>query len=225
VAAIGERSVSQLRAELAHRPRGALHHPQHRGDQHQQQRRLAPQRVEEDLPCQRLAQLERLGHLDGGHAAAVLAGHRLQKHGHAHRLVAVGVVVEVDQRRIGPAVWQAAAPGGQVLEARDHLALEAADLEVHAAAVVGLEGLQRRVGHGGLHACRVAGAGDLQLFADRLGAGQQRAVVGGVGGAQRLPVQADGVGGDAQQQRHQQADQQLAAQRTRPQVHAPAFSR
>jgi hypothetical protein len=78
----------QLGADAAHRAGGALHH--HHGHQrnHGHQHGLAPQGVDQDAPRQRLAQLQRLGHLDHGHAAAIGAGHRLQQHGHAHRLVA-----------------------------------------------------------------------------------------------------------------------------------------
>ena len=54
-------------------------------------------RLHEQLACQRLAQLERLGHLDRGHALSAHAGHRLEQHRHAHGLVAVGIVVEVHQ--------------------------------------------------------------------------------------------------------------------------------
>jgi hypothetical protein len=62
--------------------------PPRRRSRHQQ--RLLPQRVGQQLARQRAPQLQRFGHLDGGHALAGLAGHRLQQHGHAHRLAAHG---------------------------------------------------------------------------------------------------------------------------------------
>ena len=56
-------------------------------------------------------------------------------------------------------------------------------------------------------------AAHAQLLADALGRGQQGSVVGGVERLERLLVQAPGVEADQQQHRHQDADQQLPAQR------------
>ena len=70
---------------------------------------------------------------------------------------------------------------------------------------------------------RIAGAFDPQLLADRLGAGQQRAVVG-----RRLRAGPGGRGwwcdAEADQQRQQDADQQQAAQGSGAQAHALAPS-
>ncbi len=221
-------ALAQLRAQLAHRPRGSLNDEHDHPRDHEHKHGLAPQRVDQDLAGQGLPQFQRLGDLDRRHAAPFDAGHGLQEDRHAHRLVAVAVVVEVDQRRVGALGWQGAAPGRQVLEAGHHLAAEAAHLVEDAAAVVGFERFERRIQHRAGQARRVAAARDFELFADSFGAGQQRAVVGGVGRAQRLAVQAHRVDRDEGQHRQQDAEQQVAAQRqglARAPVHEAAFSR
>ncbi|MNS91809.1 hypothetical protein D3C72_1259190 [compost metagenome] len=213
-------------AELAHRPRGALHHDH--GDQrdHAHQQQLAPEHVEQQLAHECFAQLQRLGHLHHGHAAAARAGHRLQHHGDTHRLAAELGVVEIDQRCIRPAVGDAPAPEGQLGEARDHLAVERRDAVEQPAAVVGLEGLERGVGHDRAQPRHVVVAFHVELLADGLGRGQQRAVVGGGGGRQALAVQAHAVDHDEHRHRHQDAEQEPRAQgrhrapQGRPQVSA-----
>jgi hypothetical protein len=89
------------------------------------------------------------------------------------------------------------------------------DLVEHLAAVVGLEGFERRIRYRRHQVRGAALADDLELLADRLRARQQRAVVSGVGGAQRLAVQSHRVDRDQRQHRQQDADQQRAAQRHR----------
>ena len=211
-------------AELAHRPCRPLHddHDDRRDEQHQ--RRLARQGVQQQLARQRLAQLQRLGHLHRGHALAVDAGHRLPQHGHAHRVAAELVVVEVHQRGVDVLRRQLAARRRQVVEAGHHLATEAADAEVQAAAVVGLEGLERRVGHVGAHLRCVAAAHQFEQFADRLGGGQQGAVVGRVGRLEGLAVEQHRVDGHEGADRDQDAREQAAPQR-RAADHGCALSR
>jgi len=210
-------AFAQRLAERPHRPRGALHHGHHHhGDQRHQQRLLS-QRLQQQRARQRAAQLQRLGHLHRGHALAGRPGHGLQQHGHAHRLAPVFVVVEAHERGVGVGLVAAGTRRRQVLETRDDLAAEARDLVEEPASVVGLEGLERAVFQRRLQAWCAAVAADFQPLADGLGAGQQRAVVGGVGGLQRLRVQARGVQHDEAQHRQQDAHQQLAAQRVRPQ--------
>ena len=111
-------------------------------------------------------------------------------------LVIGGVVWAVVQQATRPVRALSAA-----IEARHHLALEAGDLEKQPAAVVGLERLQRRIRHRGQQ-LRLAGrAAHLQQLADGLGRGQQGAVVGGVGRAPCLLVEAGGVDGHQQPHR------------------------
>ncbi len=214
----------QFAAQAAHRQRGALHHQHHDGSDHGQQQGLAHQRVPQDLQRRGMAQLQRLGHLDHGHGAPLGAGHGLQERRHAHRSVAEAGVVEVHQRRVGRALGNAALPEGQLGEARDQPALQGGHAVEHAALVVGLEGLQGRVGHGGAQLGRVVVAAHVQLLADALGRGQQRAVVGRVQRRQRLVIKAVGVHADKQQRGQQDAQQQLAAQRSLP-GHVSVFSR
>ncbi len=110
-------ALLQVGAELAHGPRGALHHQHNDEGDGGDQQGLAGQGVPEHLQRQGVAQLQRLGHLDHGHAPAARRGHGLQQHGHAHRLAAEFVVVEIDQGRVGRARRDGAAPHGQLGEA------------------------------------------------------------------------------------------------------------
>ena len=203
----------QTRAETAHRARGALHHHHHDQGDHAGQRGLAPEGVDQYLARQRAPQLQRFGHLDGGHATPAQAGHRLQQHGHPYCVAAPHVVIKIDQRGVRPLVRDAAMPGRQIAAAVHQLAAYIRDAVGHAAAVVGLERFQRGVGHTGLEARLRAFAFHLEQFADRLGRRQQRAVVGGVDGRQGLAVQRYRVHQHEQRDRHQDAEQQVAAQR------------
>jgi len=215
----------QLGAQRAHRLRHAVHHHRHHDRDHQHQTGLAPERVDQDLARQRLAQLQRLGHLYRRHALPIRAADGLQQDRDPHRQALVVVIVEMDQRGIGAAIRQAATPRSQTREAGDHLAREAADAVEQAAAVVGLEGLQRRIGESGSHA-RVCGpAFHAELLAQRLGGGQQGTVVGGVGRGQRLAVEHHGVDEHKGAYRQQDAQQQRATQRRRAPHHALALMR
>jgi hypothetical protein len=108
------RARSSRVAELAHRPRGRCTTQHHHEAITASSSGLLPQRVQQDLARQRVAQLQRLGHLDGGHALAGWAGHRLQQHGHAHRLAAELVVVEAHQGGVdGGLAGSVRAPGGR----------------------------------------------------------------------------------------------------------------
>ena len=200
-------------AQLAHRPRGALHHEQRGERDHAHQEELPPQRVDQQLARQRLADLERLGHLHHRHAAAARTGHRLQQHRHAHRLVAELGVVEIDQRRVRAAVGDAPAPERQFCKARDHFAVERRHPVEEPAAVVGLEGLERGVGHDRAQLRHLVVALHVELLTDGLGGGQQRAVVGGGGGGQALAVQAHAVDHDENGNRREDAEQQPRAKR------------
>ena len=62
---------------------------------------LAPQRIDQHLARQRLAQLQRLGHLDQRDATPLHTGHRLHQGGHPHRAVAVRGIVKIHQGRVG----------------------------------------------------------------------------------------------------------------------------
>ena len=96
------RCAGAVAPQLPHRPRGALHdEDDDRGDD-EHQRRLAPQRVEQDLARQGLAQLEGLGDLDRRHPEPSVPDTGCSSTGHADRLAAVGVVVEVHQCGVGP---------------------------------------------------------------------------------------------------------------------------
>ncbi len=166
---VGLGALAQACAELAHRPRRALHDGDHdRGDQRQQQG-LLDQHLHEQPLRQPLAQLERLGELDGGHAMAQRARHRLAQHRHAHRLAAVGLVVEVHQCGVDVARAAVGPRSGQVGKTHHQLALEALDPEVEAAAVVGLEGLERAVRQRRAQPRPARLAADVEQLADRLG--------------------------------------------------------
>jgi hypothetical protein len=211
---------------------GAPDDEDHHGGDQQQQRCLAQQRVDQQAAGQRLAQLQRLGDLDRRHALATAPGDGLQQHRHPHRRALVVVVVEVDQRGVGALDRQLALPAGQLLEARDGFTVEAGHAVVEAAAVVGLERLQRRIQQRRLQVRLVAFDVHLQQLADRFGGGQQGAVVGDIGGAQRLAVEHRGVDDDEAQHRQQDAQHQLVAQRAArppaaqgPWPHSGAFSR
>ena len=227
---IGLGARAQACAQLAHRPRRALHHQHHHQGNHGHQQGLLPQRLGQQAARQRVPQFQRFSHLDGGHAAAGFTGHRLQQHGHAHRLAAELGVIKAHQGGIHIGLPAIGPRAGHVLKARNHLAFEAGHAVEHAAAVVGLKGLQRAVGHGGAQARLAFGGGHFQQFADGLGRCQQGAVIGRVGRRQSLLV--DGCGVDAHHRQHgrQDAQQQKAAQRmpgrgAQGVAQAPSFSR
>ena len=203
----------QLFTQAAHGARGALHHHHHDQRNHRHQHGLALQGGPQDLLCQGVAQLQRFGHLDYGHAPPLCAGDGLQQHGHTHVGIAKPGVVKVHQGGIGWPVGNFAAPERQLGVARHHLAAEAGDAVVHAALVVGFKSLQRRVGHQRTQLRDVVVPGDVELLADRLGRGQQGAVVGGVDRVERLVVEAEGVKYHQHSDGQQDADQQVAAQR------------
>ena len=181
------------------------------------------------MASQRAAQLQGLGHLDGGHALTGGARHRLQEHGHAHRLTAKLIVVKGHQGRIRALIGQLAAPVRQVLKTGHHLARETADPVINPAAVVGLKGLQRRIAELGMQLGRAQlAAADFKQLADGLGRRQQGTVIGGIGRPQGLAVEADGVEGDQKYDRQQDAQHQLPAQRAaaqRAEPHVCAFSK
>ncbi len=194
--------------EFAHRPCRALNHEHHhRADQHHQ-RCLSPQRVDQQAARQRLAQFQRFCDLDRCHALAGRPGHGLQQHGDPDRGALVTVVVKIDQRSVGASLRQAAMPGRQRLEARNSFAVEASDLVVQPAAVVGLERFECRIEQCGLEVDLRAVCIDLQQFADGFGGGQQRSVVGSVCGPQCLAVQQPGVQHDHRCHRQQDAQHQ-----------------
>ena len=68
----------QLQAQVSHGACSALHHPQHGDGNHCDQQGLAHQGLPQNLQRQGFAHLQRLCHLDHGHAAAFGTGHRLQ---------------------------------------------------------------------------------------------------------------------------------------------------
>ena len=68
----------QLQAQVSHGACGALHYPQHGEGNHCDQQGLAHQGLPQNLQCQGFTHLQRLCHLDHGHAAAFGTGHRLQ---------------------------------------------------------------------------------------------------------------------------------------------------
>ena len=221
------RAGLQLFAQPAHRPGGALHHHHHHHRNDRNQDGLALQRVPQYLAGKGVAQLQRFRDLDDGHATALSAGHRLQQHGHTYILVPELRVIKIHQRRERGLVRNLAAPERQLCITRHHLAVEAGDPVVHMALVVGLEGLQRRVGHQGAQFRGFVIPFHVQLLADRFGGRQQSAVIGRIDGAEGLAVEAHGVEDHKDADGQQDAAEQVApqGQRTGPDPHVSAFSR
>ena len=180
-------------AELANGLCCALHnHDDDQGD-HQHQQGLANQRVAQNLQSQGLAQLQRFGDLYDGHASACGAGNGLQQNRDTYWASAEFIVIEIDQRRVWWALGDLSVPKWKLFKTRDQLSVQRRDAIEHAALVVGLENLQRRVGHDGPQMRVLVKAGDANLLADAFGRCQQGSVVGRVQRCQGLLIQTPGI--------------------------------
>jgi hypothetical protein len=184
------------------------HRKPHQGRHRQHQQGLAQQGVQQDAPRQRTPRVQRFADLDQGDPAHRIVVHRLQQGGDADRLAVVVGVVEAHQGRIQLGARHVLRHRRQVVVAGHGLAVQAADPVVDAAQGIGLEAVQRHVGHVG-HDLAVA---DRDPLGQRARRRQQRAVVGDVGGVERVAVQRHGVQRHQRHQRHDQPAQQLAAQ-------------
>ncbi len=128
-----------------------------------------PEGVEQDLARQNLPKLQRLGHLDHGHAAPLRAGHGLQQHGDAHVFAPKHIVVKINQRRVGWFGGNRATPESQLRKTRDHFTALGRDAVKQTALVVGLKRLQRGIGHGDAQFGLLVIADHIELLANRLG--------------------------------------------------------